>query len=69
MAKSKERGDFTPEDVERLKKSFAAVREEEEQIGPKFRKKLDAKIRLLHDDLVELAHFAGDDDIFKKSNH
>ena len=63
MAKRRERGDFTPEDVERLKKSFAAVRKEEQQISPKFRKKLDAKIQLLHDDLVELAHFAGDDDV------
>ena len=63
MAKGTEYGDFTPEDVERLKKSFAAVQEEEQKISPELRKKLDAKIRLLHDDLVELAHFAGDDEV------
>ncbi len=67
MAKGKQHGDFTPEDVERLKKSFAAVQEavqkEEQQIRPKLRKKLNAKIQLLHDDLVELAHFACDDDV------
>ena len=66
MAKGTKEGDFTPEDVERLKRSFAAVQEEEEQISPKLRKKLDAKIKVLHDDLVELAHFAGDDDVYRK---
>jgi hypothetical protein len=35
------------------------VQEEEQQISPELRKKLDAKIQLLYDDLVKLAHFAG----------
>ena len=59
MAKGTQQGDLTPQDVDRLKKSFAAVQEEEQQISPELRKKLDAKIQLLYDDLVELAHFAG----------
>ena len=49
--------DLTPQDVERLKRAFAAVDEEVQKISPELRKKLDAKIKVLHDDLVELAHF------------
>ncbi|PYX56145.1 MAG: hypothetical protein DMG76_15810 [Acidobacteria bacterium] len=62
MAKGRKPGNLTPEDVERLKKSFAAVQKEEQLIRPQLRTKLDAKIQLLHDDLMELAHFTGDDD-------
>jgi hypothetical protein len=66
MAKGRKLGDLTPEDVERLKKSFAAVQKEEQLISPQLRTKLDAKIQLLHDDLMELAHFTGDDDDVRK---
>ena len=66
MAKGRKPGDLTLKDVKRLKKSFAAVQKEEQLISPQLRTKLDAKIHLLHDDLIELAHFASDDDIRKK---
>lgn len=66
MAKGRKPGDLTPEDVERLKKSFAAVQKEEQLISAQLRTKLDAKIQLLHDDLMELAHFRGDDDDVRK---
>ena len=66
MAKGRKPGDLTPGDVERLKKSFAAVQKEEQLISAQLRTKLDAKIQLLHDDLMELAHFRGDDDDVRK---
>jgi hypothetical protein len=66
MAKGRKPGDLTLKDIKRLKKSFAAVQKEEQLISPQLRTKLDAKIQLLHDDLIELAHFASDDDIRKK---
>jgi hypothetical protein len=52
-----EEKDLTPEDVKRLKESFAAVRTAKNKIDPKLRKDLDDKIERLEDDLEELAHF------------
>jgi len=58
---AKDPDDLTPQNVDRLKRDFSAVENEVQKINPDLRTKLDAKIKILYDDLVELAHFGAGD--------